>query len=351
MKLEIKTATLSDMLGKAQKGVGNNKLLPITSFLHLQEKDRTLTITATDINNYINVIEKNVVGEDGEVIVPADQFMKLVSRTTVETIKMELKEDHLAVKGNGNYKIPVLNEEYPEYEFDDSVEGKVISTAQLKNIFTVNKASLATDMTMPCLTGFNLGDKAITTDGVKMCINEVKVLDEPVLLTQELANLLSTLTAEKVMVKHSDGKLLFTSDNIVVFGAELAGIEDYPDLNNILAFEYPSKCKLSKVAISNVLDRLNIFVSPYDNNGVVLTFTKEGLMLTDVKGENTELVPYLSSENFADYMGTVNITLLSALINAIQADTFELYYGNDTVIKLKDGAVTEILCLMGGDDE
>jgi len=351
MQFEIKTSKLNEMLTKITKGVGNNKLLPITSFIHIKLDKKSLRITATDINNYITSIENNVVGKSGEMVVPADQFIKLLSKTTSGIVKFEKGDDVVVVKGNGNYKIPLLNEKFPTFTFSTKTPEVVIKSKVLKSVFAINKASLATDMSMPCLTGYYVGDMATTTDGVKMCMNNVKLFDEPVLLTQELAVLMNSVTSEDIKVQHNDGKLLFTTDNLVIFGAELEGLTDYPDLSHILEFEYPSKCKISKPAIASILDRLGLFVSPYDKNGIQLYFTKDGLLFSDLNDGGAELTPYLESENFTDFQCQLNIVLLQDQISAIQSDSFELHYGNDIAIKLVDGEVNQILCRMREDEE
>lgn len=351
MKFEIKTAKMNEMLAKVGKGVGNNKLLPITNFLHIKLEKKKLTITSTDINNYITTIENNVVGEAGELIVPADQLIKLVSKTTADLLKFDKVGDTLNVKGNGNYKVPVLSESFPSFTFNKKAPEVIVKTKELKSIFGVNKESLATDMSMPCLTGYYMGGMAITTDGVKMCMNAVKIFDCAVLITQEMATLLNTLTSEDVKVQHSDGKLLFTTDNTIIFGAELEGIEDYPELSHILDFEYSSSCKVSKPAVMSILDRLGLFVSPYDKNGVMLYFTKDGLIFSDINDGGTEITPYLESKDFSEFECQLNITLLQDQISAVQGTSFELSYGNDVAVRIVDGNVTQILCIINPEEE
>lgn len=350
MGFKIKTAKLKEMLTHVSKGVGNNKVLPITSFIELKLEENELYITATDMNNYITVMEDGIEGEDMVAVLPAEQFIKLVNKTTTDEITISVDGATLYVKGNGKYKIAVLEEEYPDWEFTGDAEVVELSVTDLKGVININKASLAVTMDMPCLTGYNLGERAITTDGVKMCINKVPTFSEQVLLTQELADLIGTLTADKVKVQHANGKLLFTTPNIVIFGAELAGIEDYPELDGILAFDYPSKCKISKLALTDILNRLNIFVSPYDNNGIKVTFGAEEITLTDRNGSNKEVLKYLENEQAGEFTCMVNIHLLTQLIGAINIEQIDLYYGNDTVIKLETDKVTQILCVMNEED-
>ena len=56
-KMKISTVKLQSMMNKVIKGVGNNKLIPITSLIGITAEDGTLTIVSTDDTNYLYVSE------------------------------------------------------------------------------------------------------------------------------------------------------------------------------------------------------------------------------------------------------------------------------------------------------
>ena len=78
---------------------------------------------------------------------------------------------------------------------------------------------------------------------------------------------------------------MFTTENVIVFGSQLDGISDYPAdaIAGYLQTEFESVCKLPRSAFLAVLDRLALFVSDYDKNGIFLTFTNDGLMIMSKK--------------------------------------------------------------------
>lgn len=357
MKLKLKTLKLQEMVSKAIKGASNNKMIPITGLMAIVLKKGVLTLITTDATNTLKVMEKDIEGDDFYVVVQTDIFSKLVAKTTVETIVLTLKENSLEVKGNGTYSIELpLDEEgqlikFPEYKFDDKTEKSVINLSTIKVLLNANKAALAETMEVPCLTGYYFDDKVITTDTFKVCSNDIKVFPSKVLLPSELVELLAIMDEEKITIQISGNKILFTTGNVIVFGTELDGIEDYPAeaIDAYLETEFISVCKLPKGALLNVLDRLALFVATYDKNGVYLTFTNEGLMFSSKRSNGTELIKYQGSENFQTFTCCADIELLKSQIAAQEGEVVELWYGHEKAIKMTSGKITQIVALLEDD--
>jgi DNA polymerase III sliding clamp (beta) subunit (PCNA family) len=357
MKLKLKTLKLQEMVSKSIKGASNNKMIPITGLMAIVLKKGVLTLITTDATNTLKVMEKDIEGDDFYVVVQTDIFSKLVAKTTTETITLTLKENSLEVKGNGIYSIELpLDEEgqlikFPEYKFDDKVEKSVINLSTVKVLLNANKAALAETMEIPCLTGYYFDDNVITTDTFKVCSNNIKVFPSKVLLPSEMMELLSIMDEEKITIQHSGSKILFTTGNVIVYGSELDGIEDYPAeaIGAYLETEFTSVCKLPKGALLNVLDRLALFVATYDKNGVYLTFTKDGVIFSSKRSNGTELIKYQGSENFQAFTCCADIELLKSQIAAQDTEVVELWYGNEKAIKMTSGKITQIVALLEDD--
>ena len=60
MKLTINAVKLQEMVSRASKGVGNNKLIPITSLNCIEVKDNVLTLITTDATNYLYITDSQV---------------------------------------------------------------------------------------------------------------------------------------------------------------------------------------------------------------------------------------------------------------------------------------------------
>jgi DNA polymerase III sliding clamp (beta) subunit (PCNA family) len=357
MKLKLKTLKLQEMVSKSIKGASNNKMIPITGLMAIVLKKGVLTLITTDATNTLKVMEKDIEGDEFYVVVQTDIFSKLVAKTTTETITLTLKENSLEVKGNGTYSIELpLDEEgqpikFPEYKFDDKAEKTTINLSTVKVLLNANKAALAETMEIPCLTGYYFDDTVLTTDSYKVCSNEIKVFPNKVLLPSELLELLAIMDEEKITVQQSGSKILFTTGNVIVYGTELDGIEDYPAeaVQAYLETEFKSVCKLPKSALLNVLDRLALFVSTYDKNGVYLTFTNEGVIFSSKRSNGTELIKYQGSENFQPFTCCADIELLHSQIAAQDGEVVELWYGHEKAIKMVSGKITQVVALLEDD--
>lgn len=317
----------------------------------------SLMLATTDAINYLFITEQKVDGEDFSVVVQAETFAKLVSKMTSEEITLELVGEELRIKGNGDYKIELpLDEEGELIKFPrplDSVSHEMmtqecdyeINLSTIKKLLTVNKPALSTSLDVPCYTGYYVGDKVVSTDTFKICGTDIKMFDTPVLIGPEMMDLLDVMTAENISVWVKDNILVFFTPDCIVYGSKLDGIDNYQidAISGLLDLDFPSMCSVSKDTLLQALDRLSLFVGPYDKNGIYMTFTRDGLMLSSKKSSGTEEIPYKSSKDFKDFTCCINIDMLSTQVKAHLLDEIELCYGLDNALKIVDGNVTQII--------
>lgn len=358
MKLTVKTAIFQDMVAKATKGASNNKMIPITSLMAIELANGVLTLTTTDATNTLKIVHNGFEQEDFYVVVPVDIFSKLVAKTTTENIMLTLKDNSLEVKANGTYNIDLpLDEDgklvkFPMYTFNNEVAKSIIALSNVKSLLTTNRAALASTMEIPCLTGYYCGeDHVITTDTYKVCNNKLSLFKEPALIPPELMDLLSIMSDEKITVQRSGNDILFTSSNVIVHGTELEGIEDYPieAIEAYLQTEFTSVCVLPRTALLNILDRLSLFIAPYDKNTLYMTFNSEGLIISSKRSNGTEIIKYQKVDNFKVFTCCVDIELLTSQVSAQNSENVELWYGHEKAIKMVSDNVTQIVALLEDD--
>jgi DNA polymerase III sliding clamp (beta) subunit (PCNA family) len=359
MKLTLNTNLLQTMVAKSMKGASCNKMIPITGLMAIQLKDHKLTLITTDATNYLYINEDKVDGADFYVVVQADMFSKLVSKLTCENVTLEVADNTLYVKGNGKYKIELpLNEEGELIKFPDPLSKddtliKIgdINLSTVKLVLNTSKAALATSLEVPCYTGYYVGDKIVTTDTYKICGIDIKLFDIPALVGAETMDLLNVFTDEKIVVKSANNTIVFETPSSVVYGKVMDSIEDYQidAIGGLLDQEFDSFCKVSKSALMQLLDRLALFVSAYDKNGIYLTFTQNGVQIDSKQSNSSEIVPYSESSNFKPFTCCIDIEMLQSQVKANTSDGIEIHYGEENALKLKDGNTTQIIALLDDD--
>lgn len=354
MNLKVKTTKLQEMLNKALKGAGNNKLLPITSLISISVKDNVLTLTTTDATNYL-YIKDEIKADDFSVVIHIETFAKLVAKMTCEDVELNVTDKGLEVVGNGTYVIPIpIDEEGNGIKYPNPREGftaenmSKLTLSTVKTILHSIKPSLSTSNDVPVYTGYYVGDTVVSTDGYKIAGFKVNVFDDAKLISSEMMDLLDVMTDEVIVVATNGNKLVFETENCVVYGTIMDGVDDFP-ISPITDFLYkdafPSMCKISKTHILQVLDRIGLFVGEFDDGVVNIKFTDNHLEITSVSSSGTEIIQYAESEDAKDFNATINLNMLVTQIKAQASDTVTIYYGKDNSIRLVDGDITLIVAL------
>lgn len=360
MQLKIQTSKLQEMVTKSIKGASNNKMIPLTSLMEIELKDKTLTLRTTDAANTLSIIAKDIDGEDFHTVVPSEMFSKLVGKITTANITLTVGANSLNVKGNGEYQIELpLDDEGNSIKFPSqpnildypSVIVEEIALSALKSVLNANKAAIAQTMELPYLTGYYFGDNVITTDSFKVCANAQKLMPMPSLLPSVMVELLALVADEKIKVYLAGNRVTFLGSDIMIQGSTMSGIEDYPvePVMEYLKTKFVSHCQISKTDLLNVLDRLSLFVSIYDKNGVYLTFTDEAIQFSSKRTNGVESLEYKTSLGHVEYSCCIDIEIFKSQVAAQEGEVVELWYGNESAIKMVSGNITQIISLLEDD--
>lgn len=362
MKISVNTVQLQDMVSRAVKGAGMNKMLPITSLMAVRVADKKLTLITTDASNTL-YISHSTDAKDFYCVVGVEQFSKLVSKMTCETTTLELDDSILTVKGNGTYKIELPLDvngttiTYPD-PLADSSDMNPLGTFKLSDVKTILntcKASLAVKSDEEIYTGYYVGDRVVATDAYQISALDVKLFpetDAAYLISPELMDLLDEMRTEKIQAFAKDDVLVFTStgdeaDECSVYGYQMSGVDEYSidELSALIEEDFESSCKVSKGDMLSLLERISLFVDEYDEHMITLTFTDAGIDVSSKKSNGVETIPYMSSEKFKPYTCPIDISVLIAQIKASSTDALTIQYGNECSIKLVDDNITQVIAL------
>lgn len=357
MELKIKTYVLQNLLSKAVKGASMNKMIPLTNLLSIRVKEGTLTVTTTDATNYLYVGVKDEDNDDFEVVVVAEIFVKLISKLTSEYVELSVADDILTVVGNGEYKIELpLNEEGNLITYPDPTESfkpvteLTVSRDDIQRILMTAKASLSTETSAICYTGYYIGSRVVTTDTEVMCgINkDLGFSAKPILVFPSTMDLLDIMTDAEIKVFLDDNNgIMFVTEYCNVCGKLMDCVDDFQIdvISELLEQDFPSSCTFSKTEFLQVLERVALFVGVYDKNCIYLTFTENGLLVQSKQTNSSETLKYASLSNFKTFTCVIDVEMLKTQIKAYSDDRIELQYGRENAVKLVDGDTVQIICL------
>ena len=99
-----------------------------------------------------------------------------------------------------------------------------------------------------------------------------------------------------------------------------------------------------------MLDRLALFIEPYDKNGAYFTFGRKGINIHSKKDASTETINYVESKDFAPFVCCVDIPMLKEQLQANPDDTVKICYGNENALKIESGKVTQVIALLEDED-
>lgn len=356
--LVLATESFKALVAKAYKGVGNNKLLPLTQLMCIQVKDGTLTIITSDSTstNYLYVKQDGVEGEFYATVL-AEQFARLIGKLTCDKVTLELQDGKLKIDGNGSYTLALQYDEmgnaiqYPDpvAELGDAIEDtQIVNSNTIYKILTAVKPALATTMETPYLTGYYAGDIIAATDGNVMGIYNKELLKTPALLSPIAVELLALTDAESISIdRYEDGVIVFSTSELVVYSHEMEGIEDYPvdALKNFFDADMPATCKLPKNELMQTLDRISLFVGTYDDNAIKLNFDGKSVKISSLAMTGVESVNYISGDKDS-FECSVDLQSLIRHIKTQSTDEVILQFGDEQALKLVDGDLVQIISLL-----
>lgn len=354
----VNTKTLQTMVNKAVKGASNSKFSAITSLMNVVVENNKISITTTDCNNYLTITDSIVSGESCNFTVGVDLFSKLVLKTSVENIKLNVSDDEISFTGNGTYKIPIQLDvdgtpiKYPTHEINNPEYSGTIKTSVIKNIIFYNKPSLAVTMEAPYLTGYMCNvHNVISADTFNICSNEISTFSTNVLIPANVFELLSMSSEEEISYKIYENNILFENNTFKLYSTVLDGMDEYP-VDTILGIceqKYPSSCVLPKTALLSIIDRLSIFIDDADQNGLYFNFNEKGVTIESIRGNGIETLPYQGSTNFKPYTCCIGVDPLKKQISAHLGESINIHYGDEKMIMLTDDNIIQVISLL--DDE
>lgn len=355
MKLTINTPDFQELIAKANKGVGNNRMIPITSLIKLEVKNNDLTVVTTDGINYLYLVKPSVGQEDFYAVIEADKFVKLVSLFNSDVIELEVKDNALRVKcGKGKYDFPlIMNDDgseiisYPDPEknFKSVEEDKNLRLDDVRRILDGMKYALAKSFETPCYANYFIGDGCLSTDSYKVAYFNKQLLNKNNLINPATLELIPLLDDDYVTVSYSNKEILFKNSCGSIVAKKVDGLNEYQSdvIKELANADYPSSCTIGKADFVAAMSRISLFVDDMDENAVEFVFGNDGLVMKTKNSASDEKIPYTSSNNVVDFDCQLDYVQLTSCVKSSKASDLTIMFGNEGSVKLVDGDMIHIM--------
>ena len=232
---------------------------------------------------------------------------------------------------------------------------EVVLASSIQSVIASNKSSLATNLDHIYLTGYYCGETTVTSNGIAVASNSLRLFEKPFLAPQELPYLLTTISQERIDVTRNADTILFETEDIVIYSTELQEAAKYPYAACINLFEsnFGSSCTILRQALLDVIERVSLFTNSDDKSVVYVSFTLEGIDIKSKKATGIERITYINGNaagvKFTPFTCCVDLNQLKAVIASQKSEFVDINYGNSVVLKFENANVSYLIALSEDD--
>ena len=368
----LKTKKLQEVCSKILPAVESSELSSILDTLQLKTVDKVLCLSVTNKEYFVEV-KLDITDEvDFHATVSANLFLKLVSQLTAEDIELTVSDNVLNVKANGSYKIPLIFEgdnlmELPVIGISNVVKEFDIPSGILNSILNYNTKELDKGtISRPIQKFFYVDEKGAITFTTGACVNSFE-LAEPVkiLLNKRLVKLFKLFQDCSVHFKLAYDAVEGSSDIIqtkVQFAASDIVITSILSCDDSMLSQipvnairgradniYPYSVVLSKNDLMATLGRLMLFTSSSSEidlkQNILFVFGPDNVTVSDIKGENKEVLKYLNKESgiVEEYKANLDTMDLKLTLDTCVEPSITLSFGDGNAFILSRGSIKNVI--------
>ncbi|MFA6713761.1 MAG: DNA polymerase III subunit beta [Victivallaceae bacterium] len=343
MKLTVKRESFIQAIQKVINIIGSRSTLPVLANILLEAKDKSLTLTTTDLEIRITNSLDAEVEREGKTTIPAKKLAALVSRFLADDVQLDCNENHhTTIKcGTSVFKILGLSDEDfpPAADFPAETHIKFKETDFKKMLDRISYA-VSLDDTRKVLHGILCSVKentvtAVATDGKRLALVE-KVPEEfkgsegdtiiPLKAANEVKRILENNDAT-VHLEFGEKQACFRTDKVCLTTKLIEG--NYPNYRQVIPVSFNKTVDIPAAVLLAKLELVSLALSD-DSSYVILTFDEGKLNLQASSSNVGEGSDYLD----IDYNDTpINISFNPNFL----ADPLKHCDADKIQVKLNDG--------------
>lgn len=278
MKFIISSVSLLKSLQKISGVMSSSNTLPILEdFLFDLSEDKTLKITASDLETTISVVVHVDMAENsGRITIPAKMLLEIMKTfpdiPVTISVNMESQEVEL-LAGEGKYKlIGHHGEEFPQVPEMDDTERLSLNASLLVNAFNKTLFATGSDELRPVMSGVFCELKEdqlnfVSTDAhklVRYTRHDVKSgKDSSIILPKKPLNHLKNIMPDdpdlEVIMEYNQTNAMIFFEDITLICRLIDG--KYPNYEAVIPTQNPFRLVVNRKNLLNALRRVGIFGS------------------------------------------------------------------------------------------
>lgn len=295
--------------------VDSNELSVVTETLELVSSGKYLLMNVTNREYYAQVRLNTGEESDFHATVNANQFLKLISLITTDTVEFTSTDNTLIIKGNGTYKLPLIFDndkllELPTIDINNVTAEFDIASDVLTSILQYNSKQLSVGaISKPVQRMYYVDDEGALTFTSGACVNNFK-LEKPVkmLLNSRLVKLFKLFRGKLVHFvmgyDEANGgiiqtKVRFFTDDIMITAIlpcddNMINSVPVSAIRGRASSEYPYSVNFNTYQVLETMKRLLLFSTGVNTiaSSSVFEFNKDSVTVYDSKKENKETIYY-----------------------------------------------------------
>jgi DNA polymerase-3 subunit beta len=305
MKIGVEKDILLNGIQTVQNIITTKATLPILSNILIETQEKTLRLTATDLDVGISCVIPVDIQEPGAITIPAKRFNDIIKELPVDNISITTKKNNLVIIETEPCQFKIMGlapEEFPK--LPEFKEGGVIQLEQvtLKQMLGLTSFAVSIDETRYILNGILFIIKKnnltlVATDGKRLAVIEKKLsrnIDKdiriivPIKTIHELNRNLKDEGELSLIL--GNNQVLFDLGNVVIISRLIEG--EFPDYQQVVPAISDNKMKIDRTQFLFAIRRAALLSTP-DYQAVKLEAFKNKLVVsksTPDVGESREEV-------------------------------------------------------------
>lgn len=263
MKFAIYRKDLIDALSRVVKVVPSVKVSPILTYVLVRLQNDTLSMTATDLSNFITISVPCKSAEDGLGLFPAQEFLTAIKSVSQDAVVITYEDNMLKLRsGNSGWNWKTLDpssfSKIPQWEqskvFVVDTKKFVSAARKVKNAVAVDSFSKNLEQ-----IGFVQG-KLMAADGARFHQSQVCDLDTnlalPSSFVDDLSYILPLLDSDtfEIGATAKEDAIVVRCSNVVI--STMTKKEKFPDLNKAFLIPAMTNYNFVKVNKAELLDSI-----------------------------------------------------------------------------------------------